>query len=50
MGRVVGALSDVRGTPLLVGGDFNMPADDSTMAALATRFTFGFEDAGWGYG
>ncbi len=50
MGRVIGALSDVRGTPLLVGGDFNMTTDDSTMAALATQFSFGFEEAGWGYG
>jgi vancomycin resistance protein VanJ len=50
MGRVMGALSEIRGTPLVVGGDFNMPADDSIMAAPATRFTFGFEEAGWGYG
>jgi endonuclease/exonuclease/phosphatase (EEP) superfamily protein YafD len=37
-------------TPILVGGDFNMPSDDSTMASLRSVLQFGFEEAGWGYG
>jgi vancomycin resistance protein VanJ len=34
----------------VMAGDFNMPADDSTMASLRSLFRFAFEDAGWGYG
>ena len=48
--RVVRGLSEVRGTPLLVGGDFNMPADHSTMATLAPDLQYAFDEAGWGYG
>jgi endonuclease/exonuclease/phosphatase family metal-dependent hydrolase len=36
--------------PLVIAGDFNMPSDDSTMAALRAHFRFAFEEAGWGYG
>jgi endonuclease/exonuclease/phosphatase family metal-dependent hydrolase len=48
--RVVQGLSEVGDTPLLVGGDFNMPADNSKMAALQHSLRFGFEAAGRGYG
>jgi endonuclease/exonuclease/phosphatase family metal-dependent hydrolase len=48
--RVLSALAEVGDVPVLVGGDFNMPADDSTMAALRGTFAFAFEEAGWGYG
>ncbi len=48
-----GAVEPLAGSsdlPVIVGGDFNMPADDSTMAALRLSFRFAFEEAGWGYG
>jgi len=48
--RVLAALAEAGDAPMLVGGDFNMPADDSTMAALRATFHFAFEEAGWGYG
>jgi vancomycin resistance protein VanJ len=48
--RVVAPLLEARGVPVLAGGDFNMPPDDSTMVALRSVFRFGFEEAGWGFG
>ena len=50
MGRVLSMLAQASDVPMVVGGDFNMPSDDSTMAALRTSFRFAFEEAGWGYG
>jgi endonuclease/exonuclease/phosphatase (EEP) superfamily protein YafD len=50
MERVIDAFSSLRGTPIIVGGDFNMPAEDSTMAALGSSFRSAFDEAGWGYG
>lgn len=50
MGRVLSALAEVEGVPMVVGGDFNMPSDDSTMAALRAHFRFAYEDSAWGYG
>ena len=50
LSRVLSALAEVRDAPLLVAGDFNMPADDATMAALKANFRFAFDEAGWGYG
>ena len=50
MGRILSALLGERGVPLLVGGDFNMPPDDSTFAALLATFRSAFDEAGWGYG
>lgn len=50
MGRILSALLEGRGVPLLVGGDFNMPPDDSTLAALLATFRSAFDEAGWGYG
>lgn len=50
LGRVVACLSESGNIPILVGGDFNMPSDDSSMATLRSVFRFGFEDAGLGYG
>jgi endonuclease/exonuclease/phosphatase family metal-dependent hydrolase len=48
--RALRLLSDADGTPLILAGDFNMPSDDSTMAALGGSFQFAFAEAGWGYG
>lgn len=50
LGHVVERLAESDETPLIVAGDFNMPADDSSMAALREFLRFGFEDSGWGYG
>jgi endonuclease/exonuclease/phosphatase (EEP) superfamily protein YafD len=50
MSRVLSLLSRSSDLPMVVGGDFNMPSDDSTMAALRNYFRFAFEEAGWGYG
>jgi len=50
MARVLVALAGSSDVPVLIGGDFNMPSDDSTMAALRSSFRFAFEEAGWGYG
>ena len=50
MGRMLSWLGRAQETPLVLAGDFNMPPDDSTMAALRTTFRFAFEEAGWGYG
>jgi endonuclease/exonuclease/phosphatase (EEP) superfamily protein YafD len=48
--RLLDALSEMDDLPLLVAGDFNVPPDHASMAALRSRFRFAFEDAGWGYG
>jgi endonuclease/exonuclease/phosphatase family metal-dependent hydrolase len=48
--RVLTALAESNALPMLVAGDFNMPADDTTMAALRGNFRFAFEEVGWGYG
>jgi endonuclease/exonuclease/phosphatase (EEP) superfamily protein YafD len=48
--RLLDALAGMDDVPLLVGGDFNVPPDHASMAALRSRFRFAFEDAGWGYG
>ncbi len=50
MARVLGAVLASSDAPVLIAGDFNMPADDSTLAALRANFRFAFEEAGWGYG
>lgn len=50
LGTLASAVAAVDDTPILIGGDFNMPSDDSTMAALRSILQFGFEEAGWGYG
>jgi endonuclease/exonuclease/phosphatase (EEP) superfamily protein YafD len=49
-GRLLDALAEMDDVPVLVGGDFNVPPDHASMAALGSRFRFAFEDAGWGYG
>ena len=48
--RMLTMLDESRDVPVLLAGDFNMPADDSVMAGLHSAFRFGFEEAGWGYG
>jgi endonuclease/exonuclease/phosphatase (EEP) superfamily protein YafD len=50
LSRTLSLLAEQSDLPTLVGGDFNMPPDDSTMAALRTSFRFAFEESGWGYG
>jgi endonuclease/exonuclease/phosphatase (EEP) superfamily protein YafD len=50
MERTVSKLAESRDTPFLVGGDFNMPADSSTMAALRDFLRFAFDEVGWGFG
>jgi endonuclease/exonuclease/phosphatase (EEP) superfamily protein YafD len=50
LARVVDGLAEIRDQPFLIGGDFNMPSDDATMAGLRSVCRFGFEEAGWGYG
>jgi endonuclease/exonuclease/phosphatase (EEP) superfamily protein YafD len=50
MDRVVGKLAEAQETPFLVGGDFNMPSDSTTMATLRGVFHFAFDETGWGYG
>lgn len=48
--RVLTWLARAGDVPLVLAGDFNMPPDNSTMAALRTAYRFAFEEAGWGYG
>ncbi|WP_406695493.1 endonuclease/exonuclease/phosphatase family protein [Singulisphaera sp. Ch08] len=50
LGRVVSRMSETGNVPILIGGDFNMPSDDSSMATVRSVFRFAFEDAGRGYG
>ncbi len=50
LGRVLSAIAEVNDVPLLLAGDFNMPADDAALAALQQNFRFAFDEAGWGYG
>lgn len=50
LGRVLEGLAGIGPVPLLIGGDFNVPPDHASMAALGGFFRFAFEDAGWGYG
>ena len=49
-GRLLEALTESTDLPMIVGGDFNMPADYSTMAAILSTFPSAFDRAGWGYG
>jgi endonuclease/exonuclease/phosphatase (EEP) superfamily protein YafD len=48
--RLLDGLAEMRDVPILIGGDFNLPPDHASMAALGSLFRFAFEDAGWGYG
>lgn len=48
--RALTEIAEASDAPVLVGGDFNMPADDSTLAAVRANYRFAFEEAGWGYG
>lgn len=50
LGRVLSAIAEVNDVPLVLAGDFNMPADDAAVAALQQNFRFAFDEAGWGYG
>jgi endonuclease/exonuclease/phosphatase (EEP) superfamily protein YafD len=49
-GRLLDALDEMRGIPILVAGDFNVPPDQAAMVGLASSFRFAFDEAGWGYG
>jgi endonuclease/exonuclease/phosphatase family metal-dependent hydrolase len=48
--RLRESMGDAGATPLIVGGDFNMPADYQRMASLRGTYPSGFDQAGWGYG
>ena len=48
--RLLDGLAEMRDVPILIGGDFNLPPDHASMAALGSLYRFAFEDAGWGYG
>ncbi len=48
--RLFAVIGDAGRLPLLVGGDFNMPADYRTMAATGSILPSAFDVAGWGYG
>jgi vancomycin resistance protein VanJ len=51
MRMVATFLSEANDLPLLVGGDFNMPADSTMMLALRVpALRYGFNAAGWGFG
>lgn len=50
LARVLAQIDETRSTPILIGGDFNMPADEASMAALRSSFLFAFDEAGWGFG
>jgi vancomycin resistance protein VanJ len=43
-------MADSGATPLIVAGDFNMPADYHGMASLRASYPSAFEQAGWGCG
>ncbi len=47
---LLGAVAGAGNLPLVLAGDFNLPADDSTMVALRDHFRFAYAEAGWGYG
>ncbi len=48
--RLLRTIDEAGETPVLVAGDFNMPSDYSTMAAIRSRYPSAFEHAGWGFG
>lgn len=50
MSRLMELLGESSDLPVLIGGDFNMPSDSPMMTWLRSRFSFAYEDAGWGYG
>jgi vancomycin resistance protein VanJ len=50
MSRLIGDVIPAEDVPMLVGGDFNTPADSPLLGSLHRIFQSGFERAGWGYG
>jgi len=50
LGRVVASLREMGDYPVVIGGDFNMPTDNLSMAMLRSFYRFGFEEAGFGFG
>ncbi len=48
--RVVETLREDAATPLIWGGDFNMPAEHPLLAGAAELWPNGFDQAGWGFG
>ena len=50
LSRVLSLIAETVDEPMLIGGDFNLPTDDSRLSALRSSFRFAFEEAGWGYG
>jgi endonuclease/exonuclease/phosphatase (EEP) superfamily protein YafD len=50
-GKAVATLASANDLPLLVAGDFNMPADSTLMADFSLAgLRYAFDAAGWGYG
>lgn len=51
IGLAAAHLADSPDLPMLVGGDFNMPADSTLMSTLqVARLHHAFDEAGWGFG
>ena len=50
LARVLSLCAETTDEPMLIGGDFNLPSDDSRLYSLRSSFRFAFEEAGWGYG
>jgi vancomycin resistance protein VanJ len=49
-GRLRESIAELSDAPMLVAGDFNMPSDYNTMAAIRSDHPSAYEEAGWGYG
>jgi vancomycin resistance protein VanJ len=50
LGRLLGKLGESGDLPVLIGGDFNMPADSPMLDPLRSTYDFAFDEAGWGFG
>jgi len=50
MDDLIGRLGDAGDSPILIGGDFNMPGDSPMMSPLYRQFRNTFREAGWGFG
>jgi endonuclease/exonuclease/phosphatase (EEP) superfamily protein YafD len=48
--RLREVLADSGRTPLIVGGDFNMPSDYHRMKSLRSTYSSAYDQTGWGFG
>jgi vancomycin resistance protein VanJ len=48
--EVLSKLADVGEYPVLLGGDFNTPADSPLAEMVHSNYQSAFDDAGWGFG